>query len=640
MKLFLSLFLLTVAVSLSAQDGTTFPTNVFLKHLPGSGDHVAVRADGLLMRTNIAGGSGTPGGSTFSLQYNGTNTLAGDTNFTYVPFHLDGGDPISPTWFLTYPASGVTNFVSGTGGFGTLSGTPMYLTTSNSVRWILGPGGTFYPNGSNLFSIGTHLLPAATNYAQHFSAKDGMDIAGGGGAIIGLKDADGTNVNLRIPNMDGFDAEFRWFKNTNAGVMVSLSETGTNQFTNITLTANQVVTGNGSGGYAAINLPSAPGVTNISAFSETFGGTLANWQAQSNATWVIASGQLLVFPSGLFGSYLRYTNYFTGFASWRLTCDVKPLAINATSYGLGIGLRASGGLYWDGADRNLFMQLRQDTGAEGTLGWWNGTSNALVSMTSSSSGMGMTVSANDTIKVTIERQGSIYTAFCSNTANATVAFSSYSASIKTNIYGFPPYVGHVAFWSIGGSQAVDNVQFTLRPYLPLSTLLVSDSIGAGFGAENIEDGTAIRLSRDMHDDGVQSLAVGSLSVSTANSLLPEIALLAPSNVVMMIGGNDVLFGHAAAVYQSNYAYFAANVSKSGRLFHCLSTPRDGTDVTPLAQWQSTNYAYTSIIDTYNALKETNGLTTLRFEYDWDGTHPNSSGHAVIARMIERALKSR
>lgn len=57
---FIFLLVSLMAVSSRAVDGTVFPTNVTIKGLVGTGDHVAADANGRLLRTNIvAGGSGS-----------------------------------------------------------------------------------------------------------------------------------------------------------------------------------------------------------------------------------------------------------------------------------------------------------------------------------------------------------------------------------------------------------------------------------------------------------------------------------------------------------------------------------------------------------------------------------------------------
>ena len=77
--------------------------------------------------------------------------------------------------------------------------------------------------------------------------------ATGQGSIITLYDTAGTNFEIRTPTMSS-NIMYRWPKNETPGVMIAQNESGTNQMTNITLTAGQYVTYNGTA-YVASNAP-------------------------------------------------------------------------------------------------------------------------------------------------------------------------------------------------------------------------------------------------------------------------------------------------------------------------------------------------------------------------------------------------
>lgn len=240
MKLLLYLFTLFMAVSLKAQNGTYFPSNLFLLNLPTNAApaaFLAVNAAGQVFETATpAGGSGTPGGSTYSVQWNTNSTFAGDSFLQYFPASAAGGDGFAR--FLLSDGS-QTNMMRDTG-FGTVSGHNLYLYASNTLRLALTPAGHFGPAGfsaySNAFSLGFANFPWSTSFVNQVSAKVGIDVGVGSGtaAIVTLSDANGTNYQLTTPAMSSNVFE-RGPKNMSPGVRVYFNETGTNQATNINI---------------------------------------------------------------------------------------------------------------------------------------------------------------------------------------------------------------------------------------------------------------------------------------------------------------------------------------------------------------------------------------------------------------------
>jgi hypothetical protein len=75
-----------------------------------------------------------------------------------------------------------------------------------------------------------------------------------------------------------------------------------------------------------------------------------------------------------------------------------------------------------------------------------------------------------------------------------------------------------------------------------------------------------------------------------------------------------------------------------RVKHCLPTPINPKDLTPLTNWISTTYPARDVIDDWTALVvNTTNLNPIYDNYDHDGVHPNDAGHLLIGQIIRTNL---
>ncbi len=398
-----------------------------------------------------------------------------------------------------------------------------------------------------------------------------------------------------------------------------------------------------------LSLPVAPPrVTNITVWSEDFSSTLANWQVRNSgttqATWNIVGGKLRAVSTNTQGCLLAYTNWVTGFHWWTAQFDVTPVSFDAASFGIGAGILSSS----DFTDRNAFMWLDLvSSGANsGIIAIQTGTSNNLA-------GVGGTVSNNlvfaagDVIHVTMKRRDQLLEMVCSNTVSGgrisyQHAFGMFTNSVViANPYGIEPVSGWFSFWARGETQDIDNVTFTIDPMYPISTLLVGDSITSGYQCPTYAQTWAYLLRKSLRDESIQIDSNGSDYAGNIARFVPEINLLNPSNIVFMFGGNDIALGISATTWKSNYNWITTNITHSGTIYHCLPTPRDSVDVTPLVTFLSTNFHPSVVIDTFNPIKDGLGTRTLRADSDMgDGTHLPAFPNAAVAEIVENKLRGR
>lgn len=137
-----------------------------------------VGTNGIFVRTNppqgriIIDGSGitgTPGGSTGSIQYNTNGTFGGDTLLQYVPGEFG---------YYTHRFGTQTNSFN-YAGFGTLTAHDMIFRSAGASRWVLDGNGTgagdLNPVLNNTYAIGTvglNMQPQYVNVSAGFRIED------------------------------------------------------------------------------------------------------------------------------------------------------------------------------------------------------------------------------------------------------------------------------------------------------------------------------------------------------------------------------------------------------------------------------------------------------------------------------------
>lgn len=133
----------------------------------------ATSTDGSGAWSNAPSGSGTPGGSTYSVQWNNAGAFAGDTALQYHPIEFYG-EAFGPVLGVGL-AGGSTNLMDPYG-FTVLGENDMAFRTPGptDTRWkISSLTGAFMPAASNAVNIGSRLIPTATNFMMAFQMHPG-----------------------------------------------------------------------------------------------------------------------------------------------------------------------------------------------------------------------------------------------------------------------------------------------------------------------------------------------------------------------------------------------------------------------------------------------------------------------------------
>jgi lysophospholipase L1-like esterase len=361
-------------------------------------------------------------------------------------------------------------------------------------------------------------------------------------------------------------------------------------------------------------------------------------RASLGTNWVVLGGASASVVSNEF--HFQQTNYDSArqvyYQPWLISSDQWTLrwrqrfeALDSGSAGVGVGIKNFQVLGGDDRGYNALLG-----GAGANLGRillqrWDGGSQVLAA-----TGPALTLAVGDIIDCSLTRSGWTMTATATNRANGQVSSASLTFAMAASLVA--PTISRACFYPIGGTVDVDDVSFTINHRKPARFVLIGASGSEGYNASTYAQG----YPRVLQNSFAQAVCNDSSSFNvTANSLsvLPEILAHQPDTALLMIGGNDLLFGVPPSQWQSNYASLVSQLQARGvRVKHCVNTPRNATDLRPLRAWIYSNYPASDIIDTFSALLT--GSYSLNPAYDsGDGLHPNDAGHLLIAQTIASNL---
>lgn len=463
---------------------------------------------------------------------------------------------------------------------------------------------------------------------------------------------------------DGSERTVSW--NTNQITADSAPWTNNFSFTGPTLLMVRVVTnhvhidwsGTNAGGSADFSVTNGlasidyanslvGGVTAVSsnAWTETFGGTLANWEKEDSyaSGFAISSGRLRLEHDG-FGltNCLRYTNWHTMSHGWTFEMDVTPLSTNASD-SIGMGIRS----YRPQSDRNLAFRLMFGIGQQGRITSLSGSSN-LTEATKSETNLWCGTTIGDTYRVTMKRRGQDFSMFVSNKTDAAHPITKHTWSCTlTNGIRIEPFMGYPTIWGMSGTQEVDNVSFSVDFLYPVTFLCVGDSITTGIGSFSattndvrVRDAWPQQLRERMNNPTIQGYSCGSVGMYNIGLVDREIALFAPSNILCNFGVTDTGFG--IDVYKSNYIRFDSNalvnILRGGKVYKLWPSPQDSVNLHEYWQFLMTNWPSENL-DCVTFAKDEGNNYTLRERFDTgDGIHPNREFLGTFSGIVERFLR--
>ena len=189
---------------------------------------------------------------------------------------------------------------------------------------------------------------------------------------------------------------------------------------------------------------------------------------------------------------------------------------------------------------------------------------------------------------------------------------------------------------MGGTVYVSNVSFSIDHRKPARFIVIGGSTSEGYNASSYQKGYVSVLQSNFTETVCNDSSSWN-STSNSVSVLPEILAHQPETAILMIGGNDLLYGYPASQWQGQVSLLVSQLQAQGvKVKHCLPGPRTALDLRPLVSWISSTFPAADVIDTWTPLLQ--GSFALNPVYDsGDGTHPNDAGHLLIGQIIATNL---
>lgn len=324
--------------------------------------------------------------------------------------------------------------------------------------------------------------------------------------------------------------------------------------------------------------------------------------------------------------YFYYANYgATSLGSWvqrrKFQVKTKP----ATNAGIGLGIT--------GVANNFYAYVDLTSGANsGKILIYGAT----LAKTSASA---IVFSVDDEMEIIVTRTEFTCSVTVNNLTTSTTLTDSFAF---LTVYPASVVIGSTGYWctiAIGGTQLIHNYNISsTEPYKPYY-LFRGDSILAAYW-------NAVEACRytNLIDIGTDRTVMnqGSSSETTAIALLniyEIVNIIKPRTIVWCgLGSNDIANAVPTATWKANILNFATQCKAVGISFIWAdATPRDATDIRPLGDYYTSDFATDQrITEPFDLLKT--GAFALHNTYDiTDGIHPNEFAQYTLNNIYRSKI---
>lgn len=311
----------------------------------------------------------------------------------------------------------------------------------------------------------------------------------------------------------------------------------------------------------------------------------------------------------------------SGLDNWRQTILIKTGSVTSTTWGVGLGKRASGGY----GPVNTFVQIALTTGADnGRIFLYTGPASAVVASSASAA----TFSAGDTLELIVERVGYRVRAWARNKtvpgATATIDYL-YSTAPGSTIWF--DNSGRFSIFNIGGIEDIIYWKVTSTTPTNPNIAFVGDSKTQGGSVTAQNKRFSEILGKEYKNYII--MGMGSDRTIELQARLPEIIALRPKKVLLEIGSNDTRHGgESSAVYLARYASIVSSLEAAGIKVYHLLLWETALSLATLRNYVNTNYPTDRVIDLTNDMSTVGSSTLVA-----DGVHPSDIGNALIAEKV-------
>lgn len=361
-------------------------------------------------------------------------------------------------------------------------------------------------------------------------------------------------------------------------------------------------------------------------FYEDFeAGSLPSGWSNNFASESYSGGDLVLNEDLGIPLYYRNDNYVTGVEKSRITLAFKVNSLGGLTaeYGVGVSFASINTFgYAHSMSGFFFLRSTSDVGKVCVQ-------DAILGTVRAQSVSAIDVNVGDEYVLVVERDKLTLNVSIENLTTPATTSTSFSINPNNPSIAFPN-ASKVQITSIGSSVAIHSIRYEVLEKQHLNCIVVGDSITYGQAATSIANRYASLLNIPVGKMAV--MGNGADGTPSLVAQIPEIVALAPKSVMLMEGGNDVLFAVPLSTTTGNIDTFCTAMHSAGiKVIHLCPTPRNTTDVVPLKENIRTRTTDFIILGTYDDM--VNGSADLKIEYDSsDGLHPNDAGMIQMATV--------
>lgn len=234
----------------------------------------------------------------------------------------------------------------------------------------------------------------------------------------------------------------------------------------------------------------------------------------------------------------------------------------------------------------------------------------------------------NTYRFTLSRNDYIYTATILDPVLGTSASCNYSNNYNTidNISSF-------GFFSKAGSQSYSNFLISSPLNAGIPILDIGDSITAGVGATLAADRIPALLASGNARFATYCAGSGNKTIDVIN-FFPQLPILNPKWVILIIGVNDALNAVPFATTQANYISIINKFRSLGiGIVLCSPIACNSVDMSSYNSFLQSSFPYDYFVDLYHFTKDISG-TGLKSAFDsGDGIHGNNVCYTNVVTYI-------
>lgn len=339
-----------------------------------------------------------------------------------------------------------------------------------------------------------------------------------------------------------------------------------------------------------------------------------------------ASGGDLLVSAGA-GDFVKTVDldYVTALEKWVMEMEVTIQTIDATSNGVGLGIRSIlGGSGGSGIACNLDMSSGAGRGKVFMYKIVNDTGSVIAS-----SGSALTITAGDRIKLIFERNGVVFTVRASNLTTKTLEISaSYNYTVAYPVAATLPNSGTFSIFNFSTAQQnVNSFSVFSSEFKKADVAIIGDSKTQGYYAGSYANRFGALLGSKIL---TVTLGNGNDQTDTVADRLSEVILLEPKKAILNIGSNDLRNGVSSGTWQANYNAIVSDLEAEGiEVYHILPQYEVSLDQSALATFINTTFDADRIIDPKS--EEYNGTASNILAAD--NIHPNAFLNQKIYEAI-------